>query len=629
MIMSVPESEINFTDWALHKSAVFIINEDNGVIMEASPYFAKIFGAPHPSALIGKSIYDLLPDSSSFFEHLKAELLVNNEVEDIIGYFRRIDGTKFRAALTARKLSDSNHIQAQLTDESRLQNLEEAAKLWEYKFHYAQELTESAFFIVKNGRIAEGNQAFYQISGFSPDEIRQGDIFVYDLASEKSLPLLKEKIAGLNHRKRFTGKFSLALKNKLGAELETEAAFALLTAEAELTLIGFIVDNSRIALLESKLYQSQKMEAVGKLASGVAHDFNNLLTAIIGHSDLAVVNLELGKSPKNDLEIIQSAADKASALTRQLLAFSRKQRVEPKILNPNSLIQNMDKMLRRIIGEDIEFVIELGEDVKRIKVDPGQLEQIIVNLSVNARDAMPHGGKLLVETRNVILMQPLKVNNIVIDKSTYVKLTVEDTGTGMTEEVKSKAFDPFFTTKPEGKGTGLGLSTVKEIVDQNNGKICLDSQLGQGTSFQIYFPMASQDAEEYSFAKVRESLPGGKEKILIVEDEISVREFTSRMLKKLGYTVAEAQNGTEAMKVISGQTDDFNLIITDLIMPDMNGLELIRAIENTGKKTKIIYMSGYRPDSFINEILHDGIPYLQKPFNPLDLAKKVREALDH
>ena len=614
--------------WRPDKLGFFVLRQVDGIIVKASPYFAQLLAARNEAELIGRNISDFLPESSPLLRQLKAELKIKEIVEGMPAFFRKLNGSVFRVSIGARRKSHSQFIEAVISDQSQLEALENSLKLWELKFKCAQDVTKYAFLMIKKDRIIEASENFFLMTDYTHQEIQRGEIIIYDLIEERSQSAFREKISALNTGNRFSGKFSFTLKSKLGVEIETEAAFALLPGDKEKEIIGVIADNSRIALLESKLYQSQKMEAVGKLASGVAHDFNNLLTAIIGHSDLAMVNIKQGKSPKNDLEIIQSAADKASMLTRQLLAFSRKQRVEPKILNPNSLIQNMNKMLRRIIGEDIELIARLGEDVKRIKVDPGQLEQVIVNLAVNARDAMPSGGRLLIETRNVILTQPLKSHKAVVDPGSYIGIMVDDTGCGMSEEVRNKAFDPFFTTKPEGKGTGLGLSTVKEIVDQNGGKICIESELGRGSSFRVYFPMVSQDAEEYIFAEMHQDLQVGNETVLVVEDDDSVREFAVRLLKKLGYIVVEAKDGKGAIEAFKNREFDFRLILTDLIMPDMNGVELVKKLGEMRENCKIVYMSGYRPNGFIKEILEEGIPYLQKPFNPLDLANKVREALE-
>ena len=398
--------------------------------------------------------------------------------------------------------------------------------------------------------------------------------------------------------------------------------------------IGQLGDRARtedtLRQTEAQLQQSQKMEAVGRLAGGVAHDFNNLLTVIRGYSELLLARLDPGDATRKDMEEIKKAADRASGLTRQLLAFSRRQFVAPKAVDLNALVANMDGMLRRLLGEDIiELCAELGQDVGGIHADPGQIEQVIMNLSVNARDAMPKGGRLTIETRNLTIDKQSRRNPVGLEPGAYVMLAVRDTGHGMDAETQSHLFEPFFTTKEKGKGTGLGLSTVYGIVKQSRGTIAVESRLGQGTTFKIYFPMVRGDAG--AVAGPSESAPPahGRETILLVEDEPAVRGLVHETLRLHGYTVLEARHGIEALMTVAKHTGPIHLLLTDVVMPQMSGPEVAEKLQSLRPDTKVLYMSGY-PDHPVFEQgrVSKATSFLSKPFTPNVLAKKVRDVLD-
>ncbi|HEU4686524.1 MAG TPA: PAS domain S-box protein [Nitrospira sp.] len=381
---------------------------------------------------------------------------------------------------------------------------------------------------------------------------------------------------------------------------------------------------------EAQLQQSQKMEAVGRLAGGVAHDFNNLLTVIRGYSELLLARFQPGDPMRKDMEEVKKAADRASGLTRQLLAFSRRQFIAPKVVDLNALVVNMDGMLRRLIGEDIiELCAELAPNLGAIQADPGQIEQVIMNLAVNARDAMPKGGRLTIETLNVTVQRTAQPEMIGLEPGPYVMLAVRDTGHGMDAETRSHLFEPFFTTKEKGKGTGLGLSTVYGIVKQSKGSITVDSAPGQGTTFRIYFPLVDTDASAGNGA-IGDSAPEhGRETILLVEDEPAVRGLVHETLRLHGYTVLEARHGIEALMTVARHTGPIHLLLTDVVMPQMSGPEVAEKLRALRPKTKVLYMSGY-PDHPVFE--RDGVSreasFLPKPFTPHVLAKKVREVLD-
>ncbi|NQT35810.1 response regulator [bacterium] len=388
-------------------------------------------------------------------------------------------------------------------------------------------------------------------------------------------------------------------------------------------------DITEYRTLEEQYLQSQKMEAIGQLAGGIAHDFNNLLMGITGHSELALLKLDPDDPSVNSFEEIKKSADRAASLTRQLLAFSRKQILEPKIVDCKEIIINMEKMLKRIIGENIELVTVTTPELWSVKVDPGQMEQVIMNLVVNARDAMPEGGKLTIETANTEIDKKHSRKYPELKPGLYIKLSVVDNGCGMTEEVKSKIFEPFFTTKEPGKGTGLGLATVYGIIEQSDGHISVSSKIGKGTSFIIHLPMVGDQAQSTSSKVDADKLPRGSETILVVEDEDIVRDLACNILKKQGYKVLEASSGSEAFQMYQNHKTPIDLVITDVVMPNMGGPEFYAKLREISTDVKVLFMTGYTDDTIIkNKTLNSGTPILQKPFKLATLAIKVRDVLD-
>ncbi|NQS97594.1 MAG: PAS domain S-box protein, partial [candidate division Zixibacteria bacterium] len=389
------------------------------------------------------------------------------------------------------------------------------------------------------------------------------------------------------------------------------------------------VDKTEHVNLEVQFRQSQKMEAIGLLAGGVAHDFNNVLTAIIGHCELGLKSLIPEDPIYTRIQEIYKAADSAAALTRQLLAFSRKQALELKVIDLSSVISNMDKMLRRIIGENIDLRTILEPNLWKVKVDPGQIEQVIVNLAVNARDAMMSGGKLTIELANVELDEMYTKTHVGASPGPHVMIAISDTGIGMTEEVKEHIFDPFFTTKEIGRGTGLGLPTVYGIVKQSGGNIWVYSEPDKGTTLKIYLPKVVGKEEVAKHKAALKEFPRGSEAVLVVEDDDSVRELAVDILEMQGYKVFKAENGSEAYQLCQKMEKPVDLVVTDVVMPGMGGIEFCKILHKLWPEAKVLYMSGYTPDTIVrNEILERGKPYMQKPFMPLNFAQKVREVLD-
>ncbi|MGC1450148.1 MAG: PAS domain S-box protein [Candidatus Sulfotelmatobacter sp.] len=380
-------------------------------------------------------------------------------------------------------------------------------------------------------------------------------------------------------------------------------------------------------VLEDQFRQAQKMEAVGRLAGGVAHDFNNLLMVISGYAEVILAKLDLDHPLHEKGRAIQQAADRATTLTRQLLAFSRKQLLELKVVDVNAIVRDMERLLRPLIGEDVEFSTSFAPDAAQTRADAGQLEQVLMNLVVNAKDAMPGGGKLTIQTQNLVVDENHRRAQTFIRPGHYVLLSVSDTGMGMDKETQSRIFEPFFTTKEKGKGTGLGLSTVYGIVKQSGGYVMVQSEEGRGTTFQIYLPRVEGVAENHA-APVAHAAQGGTETVLLVEDEESVRQLVRETLVSKGYRVVEAENGEAGVSAAAQHDGKIHLVITDVVMPGMGGRELVKQLARTRPDTKVLYLSGYTEDAIVSEgTIESGTAFLQKPFTLQSLSRKVREVL--
>jgi signal transduction histidine kinase/CheY-like chemotaxis protein len=401
------------------------------------------------------------------------------------------------------------------------------------------------------------------------------------------------------------------------------ATFYGVTAERVRTDVG------KRASLEEQLRQSQKLEAIGRLAGGIAHDFNNILTAIMGYSALLQCGLDKGDPKQQEVEEIKKAVRRASSLIQQLLAFSRRQVLQLRVLDLNAVLKNIQQLLQRLIGEDTELIILPTPALGHVKADPGQIEQVLMNLALNARDAMPKGGKVTIETANVMVDEAFARRHLIPHPGPYIMLSVTDTGSGMDEETQAHIFEPFFTTKEQGKGTGLGLATVYGIVKQSGGSIFVYSKPGKGATCKIYLPRVDEAVTVMEAVNATVEPPQGSETILLVEDEEPVRELVRKVLERNGYRILEARHGEEAITICARHKGEISLLVTDVVMPRMSGREVAERLLISHPKMKVLYLSGYTDDAVVRHgVLQSMTAFLQKPFTPDALAHKVREVLD-
>jgi PAS domain S-box-containing protein len=478
------------------------------------------------------------------------------------------------------------------------------------------------------GRIVLANRRTEEIFGYAREELLGARIEILLPESKRASHGRQrdEYFAQPRIRPMGTG-LDLAGRRKDGTEFPVEVSLSYIETQDGTFAIAFVNDTSERKKLEEQLMQAQKMEAVGRLAGGVAHDFNNMLTVIEGYNRMILDELSPLDPLRGCAEEIMKAADRAGALTNQLLAFSRRQVMQPRVMSVNTVIQRTEKMLRRLIGEDIEVRLGLGQDVGNIRADPTHIDQALVNLVVNARDAMPTGGKITIETANVHLDDTYVKTHPGVFPGDFVMIAVSDTGHGMDAETRRRIFEPFFTTKEKGKGTGLGLATVYGIVKQSGGDIWVYSEKDKGTTFKLYFPRVASSAADAA-ESAPELQPTGSETVLLVEDEKAVRDLTAKMLQKLGYTVLVAGGGAEAIEIARSFTGPINVLLTDVVMPSMSGRQVADALSGSRPGMKVLYLSGYTDNTVVHHgVLESGVNFLPKPFSREVLAKKLREVL--
>jgi len=476
------------------------------------------------------------------------------------------------------------------------------------------------------GRFLDVNPALMSMLGYGSAE----EVLLLD--PEKDVFEQPEEHARLIEEFRHTGRLDgieVKWKRKDGRCITVRiSGRAVSSADEPADVLEAIAEDvTERRVLEDQFRQAQKMEAVGRLAGGVAHDFNNLLMVISGYTEVILAKLDLHHPLHEKGRAIQQAADRATTLTRQLLAFSRKQLLELKVVDVNAIVEDMERLLRPLIGENVKLTTSLATGAGHTRADAGQLEQVLMNLVVNAKDAMPDGGKLTIQTQNIVMDENHRRGQMFIRPGNYVMLSVSDTGMGMDRETQSRIFEPFFTTKEKGKGTGLGLSTVYGIVKQSGGYVMVQSEKGHGTTFNIYLPQVEATAD-LSAAPVPRAPEGGSETILVVEDEESVRQLVRETLQAKGYRVVEAENGEAGLAAAAKHDGKIDMVITDVVMPGIGGRELVRLLAAARPETKVLYLSGYTEDAIVSEgTIESGTAFLQKPFTLQNLSRKVREVL--
>jgi PAS domain S-box-containing protein len=604
----------------------------DGRFIAANPAMARLLGYDSPGDLMAsvtdaqRDVY-VDPDSRAEFER---RLQRSDRVSGLELKYRRKDGSLVVVSESARAVRDESGtllyyegIAEDITERKRA----EAKILSEQLFSESivNSLPGIFYLFDQTGKFLRWNKNFEQITGYSPEEI--GTLSPLDLFVGQEKELIAQRI-----QEAFAIGASDAeahLISKSGQCTPYYFTGARIDSNGQPCLIGLGLDIAERKLLEDQLRQAQKMEAIGQLAGGVAHDFNNLLTAINGYSGLALQKIDDDHPLRGYLEEIKKAGDRATNLTRQLLAFGRKQILQPLPINLNDVVTDINKMLRRLIGEDIVLTAKLEPTVPKIKADPGQVEQVLVNLVVNARDAMPHGGKLTIETSEVDLDREYADRHVGVVPGSYVMLAVSDTGTGMDEDTRARIFDPFFTTKEQGKGTGLGLSTVYGIVKQSGGNIWVYSELGHGTTFKVYLPVLAVDSQQTEAAAVELPMPSGSETILLVEDEDVVRGLARKILEHAGYHVLEASRGEEAVRLCLERAGPIDLLLTDVVMPETSGKEVANRLTELLPGLRVLFMSGYTDAAIVHHgVLDSDVEFIQKPFSPAALCRRVREVLD-
>jgi PAS domain S-box-containing protein len=608
---------------------IALLNE-KGIHIYVNSAFARMFGFDGPDRVIGQPwrIVYAFQEINKLEPEIRNALAQSGKWSSQLSV-KRPNGTRLSAEMTITLMPDGGTVCA-CRDLSQREEAERARAQAEAKYRTLVEQVNAITYIAEigiNGQWYYVSPQVESILGYTPDEWLNISHHWADLIHPDDLAIVKAAEEGSSRGEPFQAEFRI--KRKDGREVWlNDTGVVVQGSNSHPVMEGIIVDITERKILETQLQQSRKMEAVGRLAGGIAHDFNNLLTIITGYTDLALSRPSVPLDMRNDIERIENAAGRAAALVRQLLAFSRKQVLQPKTLDLNAIVVNMDNLLRRLIDTHIEMTTSIQQDLGKVKADPAQIEQVIMNLVVNARDAMPDGGRLLLETSNVDLDSSYAIDHMSVKPGRYVMLAVSDTGTGMDAATVAHIFEPFYTTKESGRGTGLGLSTVYGIVKQSGGYIWVYSEPGKGSTFKVYLPRVEAIAEHEETKQHPFSQQRGSEAILLVEDEEAVRDLVRTILTGRGYEVIVALDPVHAEVIANKFPAEIQLLLTDVVMPGTSGRELAARIMITRPNIRVLYMSGYTENVITSGgMLEQGLAFLQKPFSPAVLIQKIREVL--
>ncbi len=600
-----------------------VIADDNGQYLDVNGAACALFGYSRDQ-MLAMRVGDLItPQAPGAAERYQAYLQAGREVGEFI--FRRADGEVRIASYSACCVAPGRHLSI-LRDVTPHRQSEEHLRREKRFTDAVLDSLPGIFYVFDTaGRFLRWNKNFETVTGYTAEEIAH--LHPIDFFGGEDRDLIARRIQEVFEQGEATAEAEMVSKDGRRTPFFFTGKLTLL--EDQVCLVGMGVDVSERKRLEAELAHAQRIESIGRLAGGIAHDFNNLLSVILGYAELVEMELTTDGVVRTGIRNIQTAATRAATLTRQLLGFARRQVMQPKVINLNTLLREIGALLKPLIGEQIELILHPQAARDAVRVDPGQIEQVIMNLVVNARDAMPQGGKLLLQTAEAVLADTYLQRDITIVPGTYVMLSVSDTGSGMTEEVKAHLFEPFFTTKEVGKGAGLGLATCYGIVKQNQGYIWAYSEVGLGTTVKVYLPLFAEPASPSEALLTPEESQEGSETILVVEDEPLVRELAVNTLRRHGYTILEAGNGREALEVAARYRGPIHLLLTDVVMPQMSGAVLVRNLQCTRPESRILYASGYTEEAIsIHGVLPAQTALIQKPFSSRMLLKKVREVLE-
>ncbi len=611
--------------------AIFIDDALTGRMLDVNEAVLKMYGYGTKEEILSGNIGDLSAGRDGYTEEKAQEYIRKSIVEGTQTFewlARRKDGTTFWIEITLRKteIGGMNRILAVGRDVTERKHAEIALRESEERFRGLVEGSSAAIWIHDGQRFLYANPAALELSGYTAEELYK--MAPMEIVHPDFRELVKRRSEERMHGTKTPKHYEYQILKKSGEPAWIDFSGASIDYQGRSAIIASAYDISDRKKLEEQLFQAQKMESIGRLAGGVAHDYNNMLGVIIGYSDLLIKKMAKADPARRSAEMILAAAKRAADITRQLLAFARREIVSPRVLNPNDEINSLLEMLQRLIGEDKKLKFMPAKDLWNIKIDRTQFDQILVNLSTNARDALEGVGTITIETSEITIDEAYVRNNLDFSPGEYVLISFTDSGTGMSEETRNRSFEPFFTTKAKGQGSGLGLSTIYGIVKQNGGNINVYSELGMGSTFRIYLPRAEGDVE--SLERIQEEEPiNGTETILIVEDQADLLEIAKKCLQEYGYKVLTALSPGEGIRLCESYPGEIHLLLTNVVMPVMNGKELRNRIQAIKPSMKAIFMSGYTADIIAHEgVLDEGVDFVQKPFTPKGLAKKVREVLE-